>query len=198
MELTNTGNHTCTTLPTYIDDFLLMGPPQSSMCYKNLEVVKDLCAQLRRYPSGLKKGGQTIRITTFLGITLDTQSMEAHLPADKLKRIVTLALSWLKRKKAIEREILTLVGLLQHATKVVKLGCTFITRMYATAAKVKKLSYYTRLTKEFRSDLQWWHMFLTKWNGISVLCTLYITCPQDHQIQTDASETWGCGAYFNG
>ena len=30
----------------YLDDFLLMDPPQSSICYKNLEVVKDVCAQL--------------------------------------------------------------------------------------------------------------------------------------------------------
>ena len=41
-------------------------------------------------------------------------------------------------------------------------------------------------------------MFLTKWNGISFLRTPYITCPQDHQIQTDTSGSWGCGAHFNG
>ena len=181
----------------YLDDFLLMGPPQSSICYKNLEVVKDVCAQLG-IPLALEKVEGPSESLPFLGITLDTQSMEARLPADKLKRIVTLVSSWLTRKKATKREILSLVGLLQHATKVVKPGRTFITRMYATAAKVKKLSYYTRLTKEFRSDLQWWHMFLTKWNGISFLRTPYITCPQDHQIQTNASGSWGCGAHFNG
>ena len=120
--------------------------------------------------------------------------MEARLLADKLKRIVTLVSSWLTRKKATKREILSLVGLLQHATKVVKPGRTFITRMYATAAKVKKLSYYTRLTKEFRSDLQWWHMFLTKWNGISFLCTPYITCPPgspDPDLRLRIIGLWG-------
>ena len=36
-----------------------------------------------------------------------------------------------------------LVGLLQHATKVVRPGRTFISRMYNTAARIKELHYYT-------------------------------------------------------
>ena len=56
-----------------------------------------------------------------------------------------------RKKKAIKREILSLVGLLlQHATKVVRSGRTFVVRKYSTAAKINKLSYYTRLNKEFR------------------------------------------------
>ena len=89
------------------------------------------------------------------------------------------------------------MGLLQHATKVVKPGRTFVVCMYAITAKVKQLSFYTRLTKEFRSDLQWWHMFIMRWNGISFFHNALITL-FDFQIQTDASGSWGCGAYFNG
>ena len=77
-----------------------------------------------------------------------------------------------------------------------KPGRTFVARMYATAAKVKQLSFYTRLTKEFRSDLQWWHMFIMRWNGISFLHNALITSPSDYQIQTDASGSWGCGAHW--
>ena len=73
---------------------------------------------------------------------------------------------WQQKKTATKREILSLVGLLQHATKVVKYGCTFTARMYTTAAKVKELHYYTRLNKEFRSDLAWWHAFVQHWNGL--------------------------------
>ena len=124
--------------------------------------------------------------------------MEARLPDDKIQCIRTTVSSWLRKKKATKREILSLVGLLQHATKVVKPGRTFVARMYATAAKLKRLSFYTRLTKEFRSDLQWWHMFITRWNGISFLHNALTTSPCDFQIQTDASGSWGCGAHFNG
>ena len=67
--------------------------------------------------------------------------------------------------------------------------------MYATTAKVKKLSHQTRLTSEFRSDLQWWHLFITSRNGISFMSFSQETS-FDCQIWTDASGTWGCGGRF--
>ena len=70
--------------------------------------------------------------------------------------------------------------------------------MYATAAKVKRLSFYTRLNRGFRSDLQWWNMFITRWNSISFLSNATSASKYDYQIQTNASGSWGCGAHFNG
>ena len=106
-----------TLLLHYLDDFLLMGPPQLSVCHRNLTTVKEVCAQLG-IPLALEEVEGPSESLTFLGITLDTRCMEARLPADKLKRITTQVSSWLTNKKATKREILSLVGLLQHATKV--------------------------------------------------------------------------------
>ena len=39
--------------------------------------------------------------------------------------------------------------------------------MYTKAVKLKELHYYTNLTKNFRSDLHWGHIFVNSWNGIS-------------------------------
>jgi len=75
---------------------------------------------------------------TFLGIALDTQKMQVRLPDDKLKHIKCQLSIWLHRKKATKREILSLVDLLQHASKVVRPGRTFVARMYSTTAKVKR------------------------------------------------------------
>ena len=174
----------------YLDDFLTMSHHQST-CASNLTVIKDICSLLG-VPLALEKiEGPTHRLT-FLGITLDTISMQAHLPEDKLKRIRHQVAAWLSRKKATKREILSLVGLLQHATKVVTPGRTFISRMYSAAARLKRLSHFTRLTKDFHSDLRWWHLFATHWNGLSLFdCSL-----PDHVISTDASGLWGCGAVF--
>lgn len=77
---------------------------------------------------------------------------------------------------ATKREILSLVGLLQHASKVVRLGRTFTARMYSTAAKVKESNYFTRVNRDFRSDLQWWHTFINNWNGLS-----FLRFPNRHQ-----------------
>ena len=110
-----------------------MGPPQSSQCQENLSVIQHLCDFLG-IPLATEKVEGPADSLTFLGITLDTKRMEARLPAKKFQRIRKLVASWLQKRTATKREILSLVGLLQHATKVVKPGRTFVARMYATAA----------------------------------------------------------------
>ena len=103
-----------------------------------------------------------------------------------------------ERKKLPKKEILSLVGLLQHATKVVRCGRTFVSRMYWTAARVRELTFFVRLNKEFRSDLHWWYIFLEIWNGLSFLRYVGPGSPPDHCVQTDASGAWGCAANFEG
>ena len=119
--------------------------------------------------------------------------MEARLPLDKLNRTFSLVTAWLKKRRP---DILSLVGSLQHASKVVHCSRPFLSRMYATAARVRELDYYTRLNKEFHSDLHWWHTFLTSWNGLSLFRST-IMAPKFH-ILTNAFGSWGCRALFQG
>ena len=122
--------------------------------------------------------------------------MEARLPDDKLNRMKLQFSTWLHKKKATKRQILSLVGLLKYACKVVWSRRTFVVRMYSTAAKVKKLTYFSCLNKSFRLDLYWWHMFINHWNGIILLRSA--TTFFDYHIYTDASGSWGFGAIFAG
>ena len=187
----------CTYLIHYLDDFLTMGPPSSPTCQHNLDLLKQTCEDLG-VPLAMEKLEGPTTSLTFLGVVLDTAKSEIRLPEDKFLRIRQEVSSWLGKRRATKRQILSLVGLLQHATKVVRPGRSFVSRMYATAAKVKELDFYTRLGKEFRSDLTWWHTFLASWNGLSVLRSTHSPLPPDYIIQTDASGTWGCGAFFQG
>ena len=70
--------------------------------------------------------------------------------------------------------------------------------MYGTAVRVPELHYFTRLNKEFRSDLTWWHLFLEGWNGTSFLQVAGFPQASSLSIQTDASGNWGCGGYLGG
>ena len=159
----------------------------------NVSIIKE-CCEILGIPLALERvEGPSTSLS--LGIVIDTVHMQLHLPPDKLIRIRNLISTWLSKKSATKREILSLVGLLQHATKAVRCGRTFVSRMYATVAKVQQLDYHTRLNKDFCSDLYWWHTFLITWNGYSLRS---ITAKPDFCIQTDASGSWGCGAYFNG
>ena len=180
-----------------LDDFLTLGPPQSEVCHHNLATLKLLCHNLG-VPLALEKVEGPTTCLPFLGIIIDTNRMEARLPDDKLARIQGLLGTWLDRKKATKREILSLVGLLLHAAKIVRCGRSFVSRMYTTAAKLQELEYFTRLNKDFRSDLSWWYTFLAEWNGISLLRYSSPSTKHDCCIQTDASGSWGCAAFFEG
>ena len=142
----------------YLYDFLTMGPACSPTCSHNLTVIKEVCTSLG-IPLALEKVEGPSECLTFLRIMLDTQFMQACLPDDKLHQIKTQVASWLSCRKATKQDILSRVGLLQLATKVVIPGRTFVSRMYGAAARLKKL------TKDFHSDLHWWLLFFTCWNG---------------------------------
>ena len=176
----------------YLDDFLTIGPSSSHTCQQNLDIIKEICLQLG-VPLAMEKVEGPTTSLCFLGINIDTEKMEARLPDDKLDRIRRLVHTWLRKRKARKREILSLVGLLQHATKIVRSGRTFVSRMYATATKLKKMHYFTRLNRDFRSDLAWWHVFIHSWNGLSLLrCVSTVSLA--FTVYTDVSGFWGCGA----
>ena len=102
----------------YLDDFLTLGPAESNLYQQNLSIIQKVCASLG-IPLALEKVEGPSTTLTFLGITLNTIRMEARLSDDKLSRIRQFTTTWLNKKKATKREILSLVGLLQHATKII-------------------------------------------------------------------------------
>lgn len=96
-------------------------------------------------------------------------------------------------KACTKRKLLSLVGVLYHAASVICLGRPFVRCLIEQSKKVKHLhvNFIVRLDVGARSDITWWHSFITQWNGIGFLplhqCQL--------QVTTDASGSWGCGAF---
>jgi len=95
--------------------------------------------------------------------------MEIRLPEGKLVCTKELVASWRGRKSCRVRELKSLVGSLQHAYKVVLPGRTFMRRMQELLSRAKMGSDYLHLNKDFRTDVEWWHAFLSSWNGVSML-----------------------------
>ena len=50
----------------------------------------------------------------------------------------------------------------------------------------------------FPSDMLWWRTFMVEWNGLSLLRSKFLWSLPDYCIQTDASGSWGCGAFLEG
>ena len=86
-------NYDVTFLRHYLDDFLTLGPPSSPVCHNNLQTCVRLCKQFcpPRHPDKLE-GPETL--LTILGIELVSETLQAHLLAEKRDRIVTLLDEW--------------------------------------------------------------------------------------------------------
>jgi len=68
--------------------------------------------------------------STFLGIELDTESLTVWLPVGKLAELKALVAGRLGKRFFTRIELESLVGKLQHASKVVKSGRPFPRRMF--------------------------------------------------------------------
>ncbi len=177
----------------YVDDFITMGGSRAD-CHKNSAVMHEVCTELGLPPEPEKDEGPATRLT-FLGIEIDTVAMELRLPADKLARLQEELRGWRGRKACRKRELLSLIGLLAHACKVVRPGRTFIRRLIELSTTVKKLNHFVRLNREAKSDVEWWWQFGAGWNGVQLLENADKRRRTD-ELVSDASGSWGCGAHW--
>ena len=178
----------------YLDDFFTCGAADSDECKLNLQMLLDICNHLGVPIAEEKVEGPSTSII-FLGILIDTIRCEIRLPQDKLARVRDRVKEWLQKKRCTKHELLSLAGQLQHAATVVRPGRTFLRRLFDLSATVRRPHHHLSLNKGARSDLAWWHEFLTDWNGVSLLVALGEQEPTV-TLTSDASGKWGCGAFW--
>lgn len=133
----------------------------------------------------------------YLGVLLDSVKMEARLPLDKVERIKNLLVSFMNRKSCTKRELLSLLGHLNFASRVIYPGRAFVSYLISLSTTVTSLHHHVKLTSECRLDIKMWALFLEQWNGISFFLDENETEAAEFQFFTDATPT-GYGGYFNG
>ena len=104
---------------------------------------------------------------SFLGIELDSISMEARLPELKLKKCISWVQLALAKTKLKLRELWKLLGLLYFTCQVVVPGRAFLRRLHNLTIGLSNPHCHLSLGREGKRDLQAWNMFLTKFNGKS-------------------------------
>ena len=179
----------------YIDDFLTMGSPGSTECVDNMKIMQQT-ADLAGLPLEPSKSVGPATSLTFLGIEIDSMENSLKLPADKLEHIKHSLGCWRGVKACRKRDLLSLIGSLSHASKVVRPGRAFLRRLIDLSMSTKQLDHFIRLNADARSDIEWWWQFIETWNGTSAAPSLVSQQPEV-SITADASGTWGCGAYYN-
>ena len=179
----------------YLDDFIIVSLPASPQCQQCLDILDRVCRALGVQIAVHKREGPTTCII-FLGIEVDTVAGELRLPVEKMQRLQATLEEWGDRRACTRKELESLIGLLNHACKVVRPGRSFLRRMIDFLYSVVRPPNSVipiRLNCEFRSDLAWWQELLPGWNGVAFLA------PPCHlprvDLATDASGTWGAGAW---
>ena len=178
----------------YIDDFVTAGKDGTDEYSRNFTINHKSCEATGTPVEPEKSIGLTT-VIDFLGIELVMEVMEIRLLADKLARLVQSLNEWRGKKACHKRELLSIIGLLSHACKVIRPGRSFSRRLIDLSNKVSNLDYFVRFNQSARSDLEWWFQFAKQWNGKAM-----IYCRQKELSQgtlvSDASGSWGCGAFF--
>ena len=174
----------------YLDDFFFCGPSDSVSCQLAMDTAVPLCQRLGLPVAPDKVEGPT-KIITFLGIELDSVALEIRLPAGKLQRLRAALVDWEGRRSATKQHLQSIIGHLSHAAKVVKPGRTFLRELIRTMTIPKAGFHMVRLNAQCRADIVWWSTFVSTWNGVS----LFPGLPMGEVITSDASGSWGCGAF---
>lgn len=181
-------------LDHYLDDFVVLGPPKSDKCRSDLKVALETCGELCM-PVAEEKTMGPATVLPLLGIELDSELLQLRLPPGKLEKLKQLVEAWRKRKGCSKRELQSLAGHLNHACKVVRPGRRFLRGIFGLISQFGRRDHMIRLNAAFRVDLEWWHVFVSSWNGVSMMLRESLQSP-GIEIWSDASGSWGCGAVW--
>ncbi len=188
--------HGVSWLAHYIDDFITVGAPGGSECGDNAVTMHRVCQELGMPIEPETNEGPATTIS-FLGLEVDSVAMEVRLLQEKLANLRTLLRRWRGKKATKKRDQLSIIGSLSHACRAIKPGRSYLRRLISLTASVKHLDQFVRLNLEARADIEWWAVFASEWNGTAMMGATPGAKPQVI-ITSDASGSWGCGAYWGG
>ena len=191
------SNYNVQFLLHYLDNFLTAGPPDSPVCQQNLESMLTLSQRINAPVKEEKVVPPSTKIT-FLGIVIDTVAMMASISDERKSLMLEELQSFTTRKKCTKRQLLSLIGKLSFACKVVPAGRIFLRRLIDLSITVQRFHHHIRISQEARLDIIWWLDFLPTWPGSSLILDTHWTSSPSMNLYTDASGSEGWGAFWCG
>jgi len=152
------------TIVFYLDDFLIVAESEAE-CGLALDIALLVFMVLGLGVNYGKVIPPTQEIL-FLGVIIDAKRRECRLDPERLKLLVEISGEWLSRKHATVRELLSLIGSLQWAAKVVAPARTFLRRLIDQSQRASHLDAIIHLGSECKKDIAWFAEFLPDWNGV--------------------------------
>ena len=138
----------------------------------NVRIILKLCYQyVRRLMllSSLPRSRVPSTSITFLGIVINTITMTASISSERKQELLSVLQSMIEHRKCTKQQLLSLIGKLSFACKIVSAGRIFLCRMIDLSCSVSRIHHHIRLTKEARLAMYWWLNFLPQWSGTSCI-----------------------------
>ena len=177
-----------------LDDFLFIAPSQIQ-CHHHLHQFSGLCETLG-IPLAPEKTEGPLTTLTFAGIELDSISMEARLPMEKIGRYRDLIRSIKSCKRVTLRQLQSAIGALNHCVYIVPVGRAFLRRLINLTIGITQPHHHIRLNKGARSDLHTWDGFLQEFNGKAMFQDRAWIPADTLHLFTDSAQSHGYGAVF--
>ena len=169
----------------YLDDFLVTADTKDE-CLSKLYTLMGL---LRNLGFGIAwdKIISPSQSVVYLGIEIDSVSLEFRLPKKKLDRLKSMVTEFQNKSKATKRELQVLAGHLVHASTVVRGGRTFSRRLINLVKYLRDSNRAINLPEWFVPDLRWWSSLLEVFNGSAKVIK---TIPDaEGLVSTDSSKS---------
>ena len=115
----------------------------------------------------------------FLGILIDTIKLTLEVTPQRLLEIKQLVVEWLNKEKATRKNLESLIGKLAFVATCVRGGRVFISRLISALNQFTHVP--SSISEQIKLDVRWWHRFLEKYNGVSILWL--------HEIQNSRLDT---------
>ena len=120
----------------YLDDFCLITNTKKEAVHEQLTIISIL--RYLGFFISYKKLQTLTQNIKFLGIYINSLTLEMCLPQDKLEKLKSLLTELKKRRQVQKKQLERLAGTLAHCSKIIRGGRTFSRRVYDLLGKVKR------------------------------------------------------------
>jgi len=180
----------------YIDDILVMADTAAQV-KTHLEALMFLLTSLGfviNMPKSVTIPTQQIE---FLGMKVDSVSLQLSLPGEKLHHITMEVSQHLQKSQVTARQVAQLIGKLHAASQAVLPAPLFYRSLQGDLQRAlshsnQNYSTTLSLSPQAREELTWWQEKLSQWNGKTMLFR------QQTMIITSDASLQGWGAVCNG
>ena len=176
-----------------LDDFLLLAPSKAE-CDLALQKFKFICHKLEVPLVAEKTSVASGQEIVFLGVKLETRTMRASLPQDKLRRYHQDLEQFRQIDSTKLRSLQSLIGKLQFATSVIPIGKPFLRRLI-DATKGHSVQAEITVNQDMRADIAMWSIFLKNFNGTSVITKFNVCDSSAMNLFSDASNAGFAGTF---